>query len=236
MAESQVKASEWINRGFNLYKENFAFLFTACFLAGLVPLAVIILAKLSLPPGSQIGFFILQLIGIAMSAPIIVGVFNVIFLLHARPKDAIELPPQTGDIFKNMDKFQPAASFMVLWATVAILGNAIIGLLPLIASFPLFVIFNIAITTLTLFGLPIIAKEEIEFWPAAQVSIHTIKPEIVQFAIFSLLLGAASLSGFLVFGIGVFVTLPLYPCTIAAAYDDIFGKKAAQAPEWQKMS
>jgi hypothetical protein len=223
MAESQVKTGEWIAKGIQLYKKHLLMLFTACFLAGLVPLVVVLLAAMSLP--SIVGTIVVQIIGVVLAAPLYVGVFRVVFELLDRPEESIQPLPQSGDILKSLDKLKPAAMFMGFWALVVIVGNAILGLLPGLIGFPLSLIYNVSIATLTLFGLPLITSREIEFWPASRLSIDTVAPDIVQFAVFSLVLGIISLLGGILFGIGVFITLPIYPCAIAIAYKDIFSEK-----------
>jgi uncharacterized membrane protein len=86
-------------------------------------------------------------------------------------------------------------------------------------------LFGIVLGALLIFGIPIIAKEGLDFWPASKKSIDTVKPQLVQFSVFAFVLGLCSALGVILFGIGIFLTLPLYPCTIAVVYREIFPKQ-----------
>lgn len=227
----QVKFSEWLQRGFDLYKANLG----AWLLASLVAL-VISVASLGLLAGPMMA-------GLVWMA-----------LAQADRKPAL---PQAGDVFKGFDYFQQAFLFFVGWGlaflVVALVLKNIPGVGPLVT-----LLIALGVHTALMFGPFLIVDRAMPFWPASQASVEKIKPALLPFAGFGIVTGliggigvvvyqigwsvllrilhtvagfglVAALFGFLgavVCGVGLIVTLPIAVCMVAAAYRDVFGAPA----------
>ncbi len=195
MEKIEVKFGEWIENGFNLYKENFGILVLASLIAGI--LSVVTLGILAGP--MMAGFLLITL----------------------RLFDKQEPKPEVGDVFKGFEYFLNSFLFILVWAVVLIVVSFLLGLVPCVGPFAsVFVVY--VIQSFLMFGLFLIVDEQMEFWPASMESFERVKtnfwPFLGLFAVSSII---ASI-GAIACGIGVFLTVPIQACILTVAYRDIF--------------
>ena len=108
MEKIDVKFGEWIEEGFNLYKNNF----------GTLVLASVITLALS---AVTIG---------VLTGPMIAGL--VIVTLQLLRKEHPE--PDAGKVFRGFDYFLNAFLFVVIWGIAILVGSIILGIFPCIGQ------------------------------------------------------------------------------------------------------
>ncbi|CAB1062221.1 hypothetical protein D1BOALGB6SA_6997 [Olavius sp. associated proteobacterium Delta 1] len=196
MQKVQVKFSEWIEDGFNLYKENFK---------------TLVLASIFVVVISTITAFIL-------TGPMLAGLALVILGL----RDKKEPKPQVGNVFKGFDFIVPAFLYIAVWGIGILSVSFILGVIPLIGQLAsLFVAYGAQ--AFLMFGLFLIVDRKMEFWPASQESINTVKANFWPFFGLSIVAGFIGSIGAIAFGIGIVFTLPIQGCILAVAYREVFG-------------
>jgi len=202
METVDVKFGEWIERGFNLYKENFATLVLASLIA--VVLSGVTVGVLAGPMGAGMLLITLRLI------------------------DKDEPKPEVGSLFRGFDYFLNSLLFLVVWGMGLFLISIVVGLIPCIGQIAsLFAVF--AAHALLMFGMFLIVDKRREFWPASVDSFNAVKPNFWPFLGFSIVSNLIGGVGALACGIGVVLTLPIQACILTVAYRDVFGKGGAEA-------
>lgn len=196
MQKIDVKIFEWIEQGWNLYKNNF----------GLLVLASVIALVLSTIT-----------IGI-LTGPMIAGL--IIVTLQLLRKE--EPKPDAGRVFKGFSYFLNSLLFMVIWGLAILIGSAILSIFPIIGQL-LSLFFIYAAQAFLMFGLYLIVDKQMNFWPASQESIQTVKTNFWWFLLLSVIASIIGSIGAIVFGIGIVLTIPIQVCILAVAYEDIFG-------------
>jgi serine/threonine protein kinase len=73
-----------------------------------------------------------------------------------------------------------------------------------------------------MFTLPLVIDKRLEFWPAMRLSRKVISQHWWKFLGFLVVLGLANVAGFMVFAVGIFITLPISFAALMYAYEDIF--------------
>jgi uncharacterized membrane protein len=73
-----------------------------------------------------------------------------------------------------------------------------------------------------MFGLYLIVDKQMNFWPASQESIHTVKTNFWPFFGLAAIASIIGSIGALAFGIGVVLTIPIQICILTVAYQEIF--------------
>ncbi len=73
-----------------------------------------------------------------------------------------------------------------------------------------------------MFGLYLIVDKQMNFWPASQESIHTVKTNFWPFLGLSAVASVIGSIGAIAFGIGIVLTIPIQVCILAVAYQEIF--------------
>ena len=154
MQKIDVKIFEWIEQGWNLYKNNF----------GLLVLASVIALVLSTIT-----------IGI-LTGPMIAGL--IIVTLQLLRKE--EPKPDAGRVFKGFSYFLNSLLFMVIWGLAILIGSAILSIFPIIGQL-LSLFFIYAAQAFLMFGLYLIVDKQMNFWPASQESIQTVKTNFWPF-------------------------------------------------------
>lgn len=201
METVEVKFGEWIERGFNLYKENFATLVLASLIA-------VVLSAVT--------------VGI-LAGPMAAGVL----LITLRLIDKDEPKPEVGSLFRGFDYFLNSLLFVVAWGMGLFLISLMVGLIPCIGQIAsLFVVF--AAHALLMFGMFLIVDKTREFWPASVDSFNAVKPNFWPFFGFSIVSNLIGGVGAVACGIGVVLTLPIQACILTVAYRDVFGKGGAE--------
>jgi hypothetical protein len=196
MQKTQVKLGEWIEAGFNLYKNNF----TTLVLAALIAL---VLSTVS--------------IGI-LTGPMIAGLIIIALQLLRKT----EPKPEAGAVFKGFSYFLNSFLFTIIWGIAILIGSLVVGWFPIIGQLlSLFLVY--AAQAFLMFGLYLIVDKQMDFWPASQLSIQTVKTNFWPFFGLAAIASIIGSIGALAFGIGVVLTIPIQICILAVAYQEIFG-------------
>ncbi len=186
---------EWIEQGFNLYKNNFATLVLASAIA-------LVLSTIT--------------IGI-LTGPMIAGL--IIIALQLLRKEAPK--PDAGRVFRGFRFFLNAFLFMVIWGLAILIGSFILSLFPVIGQLlSLFLVY--AAQAFLMFGLFLIVDKHMNFWPASQQSIQTVKTNFWPFLGLSAIASIIGSIGAIAFGIGIVLTIPIQVCILTVAYEEIF--------------
>jgi len=197
MDKVQVKFGEWMENGFNLYKNNFVILVLASLVAGVL---------------SVVTLFIL-------AGPMIAGILLITMALF----DKQESKPEVGDLFKGFDFFLNSFLFVFVWGIALIIVSFLLGLVPCVGQLAaLFVIY--AAQAFLMFGLFLIVDKNMEFWPASMESVNKVKTNFWPFLALSIVSSIIGSIGAIACGIGVVVTAPIQACILTVAYRDIFGE------------
>ena len=205
MQKVEVKIGEWIEQGFNLYKNNFGTLVLA---------SVIALVLSTLTIGLLTGPMIAGLIIIALQ-----------LLRKEQPK------PDAGRVFRGFRYFLNAFLFMLIWGLAILMGSFILSLFPIIGQL-LSLFLAYAAQAFLMFGLYLIVDKQMNFWPASLESIQTVKSNFWPFFGLSAIASIIGSIGAIVFGIGIVLTVPIQVCILAVAYEEIFaGTGKPSAPE-----
>lgn len=195
MQKVQVKFGEWIEDGFNLYKENFKTLILAS-------IFVVVISAVTA--------------GI-LAGPMLAGLAIVILELQ----DKKEPKPEAGKVFKGFDYFVHSFLFVVVWGIGILIASMIVGVIPVIGQLAsLFIAY--AAQAFLMFGLFLIVDRQMKIWPASQESINTVKTNFWPFFGLSAVAGFIGSIGAIAFGIGVVVTIPIQGCILTVAYRDVF--------------
>jgi hypothetical protein len=195
MEKVEVKFGEWIERGFNLYKENFVTLVLASLIA-------VVLSAVT--------------VGV-LAGPMFAGVLLITLGLMDR-KDP---RPEVGTVFKGFEYFLNSFLFVIVWGIALFLVSIVVGLVPCIGQLAsLFVIF--VAHALLMFGLFLIVEKRAEFWPASVESFNKVRPNFWLFLGFSIVTNIIGSIGAIACGIGIVLTLPIQACILTVAYRDVF--------------
>ena len=195
MEKTDVNMGKWIEAGFNLYKNNF----TTLVLAALIALA---LSTVS--------------IGI-LTGPMIAGLIIITLQLLRKEKPK----PEVGLVFRGFSYFLNTFLFTFIWGIAILIGSLLLGWFPIIGQL-LSLFFVYAAQAFLMFGLYLIVDKQIDFWPASQVSIQTVKTNFWPFFGLAAIASIIGSIGALAFGIGVVLTIPIQLCILAVAYQEIF--------------
>jgi hypothetical protein len=194
MATTEVKIGEWINQGFNLFKENVGLLVLASLVAWLI---------------SCISVTILM-------GPMTAGMALIVFGLYkkATPK------PELKTLF---DGFQYFGQTLLLWVIIFILHLVlmILNVIPVL-GWIIYTIISFILMSIFIFAVFLIVDKGMEFWPALMSVIEKIKanlwPMLGFFIIAALIAGVGSI----LCGIGIIATFPIGICILAVAYHEIY--------------
>ena len=196
MQKVTVKFSEWIEEAFKLYRDNFKTLVLA---------SIIVLVISTVTAG-------------ILAGPMLAGLAYLTLELLDRKKPK----PQAGRVFKGFDYFVPALLYVVVWGIGIFIASAIVGVVPVIGQLAaLFVAY--AAQAFLMFGLFLIVDKRMEFWPASQDSINTVKANFWPLFGLSIVAGFIGSLGAIAFGIGVVFTIPIQGCILTVAYRKVYG-------------
>jgi hypothetical protein len=177
-------------------------------------------------PGGFVGFFLIYLViqtalhflpwlgGVAsfvVGPALIMGNFIVSAkLLQGRG-------PQFSDFFLGFRFFVPLL-------LTALVGGVLTGIGLILLIIP-----GLYLMVSYTFAASLVVDRRLDFWPALELSRHTVQPMWFGMFGFILLLMLLNLAGLVALGIGLLATVPLTCCTITAAYADIFGLQSDYA-------
>jgi len=218
MSKVDVKFSEWIQQGFNLFKENMVTLI-------LVNLLAIVISA------STFGI---------LGGPMYAGVILVTLGLL----DKKQPKPEVGEVFEGFNYFLQAFLFYIcIHAVILVLDfilfprigtitstgciNILTLMRMLVRALRALVILKLVgfvIMTPVMFGLFLIVDKRMDFWPAAKMSYEKVKENF--WPLLGLFIVASILGqiGVILCCIGVFVTAPIMSCILAVAYRAVFSQ------------
>ena len=197
MPKVQVKFADWIEMGFNLYKENLVTLVLATIFALVISTVTI---------------------GI-LAGPMIAG----LALLILELKDGKAPRPEAGRIFKGFDYFLNSLLFVIVWGLAILIGSLILGIIPLVGQLAS-LFFVSAVQAFLMFGIFLIVDRRMDFQAASKDSINTVKTNFWPFFGVSAVAGLIGSIGAVAFGIGIVFTIPIQGCILAVAYREVYGK------------
>lgn len=196
MQKVQVKFGDWIEAGFNLYKNNFGILVLASVFA--VVIGAITAGILAGPMLAGLALVTLQLL------------------------DRKEPQPEAGTVFKGFDYFLQSFIFVIIWGLGILIGSVVLGVIPVIGQLAS-IAFVYAAQAFLMFGMFLIVDRKMDWLPASAQSINTVKTNFWPFFGLSTVAGIIGSLGAIAFGIGVVFTIPIQGCILAIAYREIFG-------------
>jgi hypothetical protein len=202
MEKVEVKFGEWIENGFNLYKNNFGILVLASLIA-------VVLSAVT--------------VGI-LAGPMFAGILMITLALF----DDLEPKPEVGDVFKGFGYFLNSFLFVIVWGIALVIVSFLLALVPCVGQIAaLFVVY--AAQAFLMFGLFLIIDENMDFWPASMESVNKVKTNFWPFLALSVVSSIIGSIGAILCGIGVIITAPIQACILTVAYRDIFSGVSAPA-------
>lgn len=202
--DNDVKFGEWIEKGFNLYKDNFAVLVLATLIAVIL---------------SAVTFFVL-------AGPMMAGVLLITLSLLDRK----EPKPQVGDVFKGFDYFLNSFLFVIVWGVGLGIIGLILFLIPCVGMLVAIALF-FAAQAFLMFGPFLIVDKQMDFWPASMESFNKVKTNFWPFLALALVAGIIGGIGQIACGIGIVLTLPIQVCILAVAYREVYSDAKAPADD-----
>lgn len=180
----------WIQKGFDIWKENILTLA----LATLIALCVSIVSILIL------------------AGPMAAGLTMMVLAMH----DQTQPKPQIGDLFKGFQLLVPSLLFILIMAgagLVLILFNMVpcIGSIVAMAG-------SFALGTLVLFALCFIVDKRMPVIEAIKASIEIVKGNFWPFLGLYIVISAISGAGVIACCVGIFASIPMALCIQVVAY------------------
>ncbi len=198
MVQVEAKFGEWLEGGFQLYKNNLGVLI----LGGL--LAILI---------STISFGIL-------AGPMMAG----LVLITLRLFDKNAAVPSAGDLFEGFTFFLPSFLFVLVWFFISLAASLVLNAVPCIGQLASLA-FSLALGTALMFGMYFIVDKGMEFWPASKASFELVKENFMPFLGLYVVASIVASLGAILCGIGIFLTVPLLPCILTVAFRDVAGER-----------
>jgi len=202
MEKADVKFSEWLEQGFNVFKEG----------AGVLIPAMLIALLLSVFTAG------------ILAGPMAAGM--IIIALRLVDRDAN--PPQVGDLFKGFDYFAQSFLFYLVAGIVGWVVMLVLNLVPILGQIAA-MFFSYAYWTVLMFAMYLIVDRKMDFWPAAMASFEKVKTNFWPFFAFGLVTGILGMVGAAFCGIGVIVSMPVAIAMTTVAYRDVFGSNGTIA-------
>ncbi|MEM9719650.1 MAG: hypothetical protein AAGA10_10400 [Bacteroidota bacterium] len=196
----EFKLSEYIDRGWKLFKENSSNFVVFALIYSLAGAAFEVLGV-----NDAIGGIFQFMIG----APLTAGFYIV------ADKIARKEPTEFGDFFKGFDHF-----------VQLILGNLTYGFLVVLGMVLLFFP-GIYLAVAFAIWVPFVIFEDLNFWDALQTSRKVVTKNWWNFLLLMLVLGGIALLGILALVVGIFVAIPVIHCIAYAVYEDIVARKSS---------
>ena len=190
----EIKFGDSIERGFNLYKDNFGLLLAVVLVGGLLS---------SLTAG-------------ILAGPMTVGMILVTLGLL----DKREPKPRFEDLFKGFDFFAQSFLFMLIWGIALVVLSVLLSFAVCVGQILIMAVSLIA-SAFLMFGMFFMADRKMDFWPASVAAYNLLKDNLfplLGISIVAMLLGHV---GAIACFIGVIFTAPIYVCIMAVVYRDM---------------
>jgi uncharacterized membrane protein len=147
---------------------------------------------------------------VAVSTPLLMGNFIVSAkLLQGQT-------PKFRDFFTGFQFFVPLL-------LLSLAASLLIGIGTVLLVIP-----GVYLAVAYLFATYLVVDRRLDFWPAMELSRHTVNPQWFGYFAFMLLLVLLNLAGVLLLGLGLLVTIPVSFCAVTAAYADLFGLQSKE--------
>jgi len=147
---------------------------------------------------------------IAVTSPLFMGNFIVSAkLLQGKT-------PEFRDFFAG---FQYLVPLMLL----SLVAGLFIGIGTLLLIIP-----GVYLAVAYMFASYLVVDRRLDFWPAMELSRHTLNPRWFGFFAFMLLLVLLNLAGALLLGVGLLVTIPVSFCAVTVGFAEIFGLQSKE--------
>ena len=186
-----------LDKGLNLYKENFMIVFPATALAMVVG-------------GVTCGI---------CTGPMFCGVFAIILAL-LRGKDP---KPAFGDVFNGFSRFLPAFLAMLVTTVVISVATTVLMVVPILGWIAAFLINMCVVPTVVVWALLLVTDQDATFGEAITTPFKLLQDKrfwpVVLVLIVAGLIGGL---GVIACGAGIFISMPLACCIIAAAYEEVY--------------
>jgi hypothetical protein len=124
--------------------------------------------------------------------------------------------PEFRDFFSGFQFFLPLL-------LLSLIAGLFIGIGTVLLIIP-----GVYLAVAYLFATYLVVDRRLDFWPAMELSRHTVKPQWFGYFAFMLLLALLNLAGALLLGLGLLVTIPVSFCTVTVAYADLFGLQSKE--------
>jgi uncharacterized protein involved in cysteine biosynthesis len=188
---ANVDFGGWIQKGFDLYKDN---------------IGVLILAAL-------IAVLLTTITGGILAGPMAAGLILIVLRLH----DKSAPKPEVGDLFKGFEHFLQTFLFFLVWGVLFFVAITILNFVPCLGQL-LAIALGFALPALLMFSLFLIVDKKMEFWPASMASLNKVKENPWPFLGLSVVSSIIGGLGTIACGIGIAVTLPIHICILAVTY------------------
>ncbi len=140
---------------------------------------------------------------------ILLGSVDYMFLRRIRGEEV-----QIGDVF---------AGFNLAMVNLAMAG--LVKALLVTIGLILCVLPGIYLAVAYVFALPLVIDKKLEFWPAMEVSRRVVHAHWWSMLALVIVLGLVGLSGVLLCGVGLAITVPLASAALMYVYEDLFGDR-----------
>jgi hypothetical protein len=164
-----------------------------------------IIAALILVSITVIAYKIHPIVWLAVAGPMKAGFF-LMTINHMRTGR-----PLIGDLFQAFTRYIPVTLAMLVMA-VFIAAGYLFCLIP-----------GLFLRGIYFFTFLFIVDRGFDFWEAMEASRNVAARDYLEFALLALVLFVINCVGFLFFGIGLFVTIPLSFAAVACAYRELVG-------------
>jgi uncharacterized membrane protein len=198
----EVKLNEWLQEGFELYKQNF----------GVLVLSSLVAMVLS---GITLGI---------LAGPMFAGMAIICLGLYDKQ------PRQVGDLFKGFGFFVQTFLFVLVWGIILFVLSIILNIIPLLGQLASMAL-GLGASALLMFSFFLMVEKGMAFWPASMASIAMVRSNLWPFIGFGALAALIGGIGAIACGIGMIFTLPMQWCFVTVAYREVFGEGAAAQPQ-----
>lgn len=183
----------WIQRGFDIWKDNILTLAIATLIASCI---------------SAVSFGIL-------GGPMGAGLTMMVLAMH----DKTQPKPQIGDLFKGFQLFVPALLLMlVLFGASLVIW--LLNLIPCVGQI-VSMLGSIAFSALMMFAMCFLVDKRLPVMDAVKASMNTVMSNFWPFLGLNVVVGAIAAAGVLACCVGIFASAPIAACIIAVAYRSI---------------
>jgi len=196
-----VKTGEYIQRGWEIMKQNLGGFIGITLLVFLIALFPTFLPQRLAP--------LFSFAANVVNGIVYAGLLIVAFKILKRQ------PTTFNDFFQGFNNFLPI-----------FLTNLLVGLF-VVLGFIALILPGIYLAVAYTFAIAFVVGRKFDFWEAMEASRRVVSKNWFSIFAFTLVLALLNFAGAILLGIGLLFTLPLTTCAIAAAFDDIVGLPAS---------